>query len=166
MARPEPGPAPAGRPVVERSAAVPGPSALTVRPLDGGAAERARGPAGARTIVSVGRGVGGPDAVARYRRLAELTGAALGASRAAVDGGWLPFAHQVGQTGATVAPDLYVAFGISGAVQHTAGMRASGRVVAVNTDPDAPIARLADLVIAADANEVADALLRRLEREG
>ncbi|TYB42223.1 electron transfer flavoprotein subunit alpha/FixB family protein [Actinomadura chibensis] len=166
LARPGPGPETVGTPVLEHSDAASGPSALTVRPLDGGPAEPARGLAGARVVVSVGRGVGGPDAVARYRRLAELTGAALGASRAAVDGGWLPFAHQVGQTGATVAPDLYVAFGISGAVQHTAGMRSSGRVVAVNTDPDAPIVRLADLVITADANEVADALLRRLEREG
>ncbi|WP_242908071.1 electron transfer flavoprotein subunit alpha/FixB family protein [Actinomadura terrae] len=156
----------AGRPVVERADLRAAPSALTVRPLEQGVAMSARGLAGARMIVSVGRGVGAPEAVGRYRRLAELTGSALGASRAVVDGGWLPFAHQVGQTGATVAPDLYVAFGISGAVQHVAGMRASGRVVAVNTDPEAPIVRLANLVIVADANKVADALLRRLEREG
>lgn len=151
-----------GRPVVYRSDMVARPSAVRVTPLDGGSAD-APALAGARSIVSVGRGIGGPDAVGTYRRLAELSGSALGASRAAVDSGWLPFAHQVGQTGSTVAPGLYIAFGISGAVQHVAGMGGSERIVAVNTDPDAPILRLADVFIEADADEVAAAVVRRLE---
>lgn len=121
---------------------------------------------GAKVIVSVGRGIGGPDAVTRYRELAAVAGAALGASRVVVDSGWLPFAHQVGQTGASVAPELYVAFGISGAVQHLAGMRGSKRVIAVNTDPEAPISRVADVVVQADANDVADALLKKFVDAG
>ncbi|MER7498655.1 electron transfer flavoprotein subunit alpha/FixB family protein [Nonomuraea pusilla] len=162
LARPLPVEVEPGRPVVERSALSAGPSALEIVPLEPAAGGASR-LAGARVVVSVGRGIGGRDQLGRYRRLADVAGAALGASRAAVDSGWLPFSHQVGQTGATVAPDLYLAFGISGAVQHLAGMRASKRVVAVNTDPDAPISRLADLVIVADAGAVADELLRRLE---
>ncbi|RBQ19401.1 hypothetical protein DP939_15910 [Spongiactinospora rosea] len=148
-------------PVVEVSAERSTPSALTATalPTPPGMVPLA----GARTIVSVGRGVGGAAEIDRYRRLAERTGAALGASRAAVDSGWVAFGHQVGQTGASVAPDLYLAFGISGAVQHLAGMRASRRVVAVNTDPEAPICRMAHLVVVADANAVADELLRRLD---
>lgn len=122
--------------------------------------------AAARVIISVGRGIGRPERVNTYRELAARTGAALGASRVAVDAGWIPFAHQVGQTGTSVAPDVYVAFGISGAVQHLAGMRASKRVVAINTDDDAPMCRMADLVIKADANEVADALLKKAAEAG
>lgn len=122
--------------------------------------------AAARTIISIGRGIGGPERVNTYRELAARTGAALGASRVAVDAGWIPFAHQVGQTGTSVAPDVYVAFGISGAVQHLAGMRASKRVVAINTDDDAPMCRIADLVVKADANEVADALLKKAAEAG
>lgn len=122
--------------------------------------------AAAQVIISIGRGIGGPERVNTYRELAARTGVALGASRVAVDAGWIPFAHQVGQTGTSVAPDVYVAFGISGAVQHLAGMRASKRVVAINTDDDAPMCRIADLVIKADANEVADALLKKAAEAG
>lgn len=121
--------------------------------------------AAARTVISVGRGIKGPEHVDLFRELASRVGAALGASRVAVDSGWVPFAHQVGQTGNAVAPDLYVAFGISGAIQHLAGMRASGSVVAVNTDLEAPMCRLADVVINADAVEVAEGLLARLDGE-
>jgi electron transfer flavoprotein alpha subunit len=78
-----------------------------------------------------------------------------------VDSGWLPFRHQVGQTGTAVSPDVYAAFGISGAIQHLAGMRGSKRVIAINTDLEAPICSVADVVINADANEVAKALLDR-----
>ncbi|HVV76752.1 MAG TPA: electron transfer flavoprotein subunit alpha/FixB family protein [Mycobacteriales bacterium] len=116
----------------------------------------------AKVVVSFGRGIGGPDRVPLYRELAARCGAALGASRVAVDSGWIPFAHQVGQTGTAVAPEVYVAFGISGAVQHLAGMRHSQRVIAINTDPEAPICRVADTVIRADANEVAAAVLDRI----
>jgi electron transfer flavoprotein alpha subunit len=79
-----------------------------------------------------------------------------------VDAGWVPFAHQVGQTGAAVAPELYLAFGISGAIQHLAGMHRSRCVVAINTDADAPLCRIADLVVKADAVKVAETLLDRL----
>jgi electron transfer flavoprotein alpha subunit len=117
---------------------------------------------GARIVVSVGRGIGGPEHVEVYQHLAEALGAALGASRVAVDSGWLPFAHQVGQTGCAVAPEVYIAFGISGAIQHLAGMRSSHRIIAINTDPEAPLCRLADLVVHADANTVARALIEEL----
>lgn len=114
---------------------------------------------GAQVVVAVGRGIGGAEQVPLFEQLAGRLGAALGASRAVVDAGWLPFAHQVGQTGATVSPALYVAFGISGAIQHVAGMRGAQRVVAVNTDPEAPLCGLADLVIAGDAVDQARRLL-------
>lgn len=120
----------------------------------------------ARVILSIGRGIGGPQHVDLYRELADRCGAALGASRVAVDSGWVPFAHQVGQTGTTVASELYVAFGISGAIQHLAGMQTSKRIVAVNTDDGAPLCHVADLVVLADANEVAEALLKRFAEAG
>lgn len=122
--------------------------------------------AGARVVVSVGRGIGGPEHVELYRQLADHLGAALGASRVAVDSGWIPFAHQVGQTGSAVAPEVYLAFGISGAIQHLAGMRTSRRIIAVNTDPDAPLCRAADLVVNGDANTVATELIERLTAAG
>jgi electron transfer flavoprotein alpha subunit len=122
--------------------------------------------AAARIVLSIGRGIGGPERVPLFRELAGRVGAALGASRVAVDAGWIPFAHQVGQTGTAVAPELYVAFGISGAIQHLAGMRGSKRVVAVNTDKEASLCRLADVVVEADATEVAERLLKRLAEAG
>lgn len=117
---------------------------------------------GAQVVVSVGRGIGGPEHVPMYRELADRLGAALGASRVAVDSGWVPFAHQVGQTGSAVTPDVYVAFGISGAIQHLAGMRTSRHIIAINTDVDAPLCRVADLVVKGDANTVARSLLEQL----
>ncbi len=117
---------------------------------------------GARIVVSVGRGIGGAHNVPLFRELAETLGAALGASRVAVDSGWLPFSHQVGQTGAAIAPDLYLAFGISGQIQHLAGMRTSSRIVAINIDEEAPICSMADLVVKADASRFAQVLLDSL----
>jgi len=119
----------------------------------------------ARIVVSAGYGVGGPGGVELVQRVAELLGGALGASRAAVDAGWVDYRHQVGQTGVTVQPDLYIACGISGAVQHVAGMQNSGTIVAVNRDPDAPIFQYADIAVVGDVFDVLPELLKVLEAE-
>jgi electron transfer flavoprotein alpha subunit len=116
----------------------------------------------ARIIVAGGRGVGGPDGFKVVEELAEALGGAVGATRAAVDAGWIPYAQQIGQTGKIVKPALYLALGISGAIQHKVGMQTAETIVAVNRDPDSPIAEFADVVVIGDLFEVAPALLAAL----
>jgi electron transfer flavoprotein alpha subunit len=112
----------------------------------------------AKVIVSGGRGVGGPDGFGQIEELANLLGGTVGCSRVVTSSGWRPHAEQVGQTGTKVAPDLYIAAGISGAMQHIAGMKNSKTIVVINTDPEAPILSYADYAIIGDLHQVIPAL--------
>ena len=116
----------------------------------------------ARVIVAGGRGVGSAEGFQLVQQLADRLGGAVGATRAAVDAGWIPYAQQIGQTGKIVKPQLYLALGISGAIQHKVGMQTAGTIVAINRDPDAPIAEFADLIVIGDLFEVGRALLQEL----
>jgi electron transfer flavoprotein alpha subunit len=118
----------------------------------------------APVILSVGRGIGNQKNLLLAQRLAARLGARLGASRPLVEAGWLPGHHQIGQTGCSVAPGLLLAFGISGAIQHLAGISGARRIVAVNSDPDAPIFNVAHDSLVGDCGEILREMLEQLEQ--
>ena len=128
--------------------------------------EEAEGPSieDADVIVAGGRGLGGPENFSLVEALAKALGGAVAATRAVVDAGWYPYATQVGQTGKTVSPKLYVACGISGAIQHKVGMQGSGTVIAINKDPNAPIFEFCDLGVVGDLHEIVPKLTELVQQ--
>ncbi|MGI8588856.1 MAG: electron transfer flavoprotein subunit alpha/FixB family protein [Chloroflexia bacterium] len=130
------------------------------KPVQGGVPNLAE----AQVIVAGGRGLAGPDNIQLIRELADILGGAVAATRAIVDAGWIPYAYQVGQTGKTVKPKLYIAVGISGEIQHKVGMQTSGTIIAINNNREAPIMQFADLAVVGDLFKLMPALNAELAR--
>jgi electron transfer flavoprotein alpha subunit len=139
------------------------PPDLRVRPVDEGVAvSKGVSLADARVVVGGGRGVGSPEGFRALEELADLLGGVVGCSRVITSLGWRPHTDQVGQTGTRIAPDLYIACGISGATQHMVGCRAAKRILVINTDPDAPIVAQADYAVIGDVSQVVPAISREI----
>jgi electron transfer flavoprotein alpha subunit len=154
-----------GQPTVE-SVPVPevghaGAATITARHV-----EESEGPdlEAASIVVTGGRGLGAPEKFAMLDELAALLGGAVGGTRAVVDAGWVPYSYQIGQTGKTVKPTVYLACGVSGAMQHVVGMKGSSTIIAINKDPDAPIFALADLGVVGDVHTVVPQLIESLKQ--
>lgn len=116
----------------------------------------------AAVVITGGRGLGGPEKFAMMDELADLLGGAVGGTRAVVDAGWVPYSYQIGQTGKTVKPSVYIACGVSGAMQHVVGMKGASTIIAINKDPEAPIFALADLGVIGDVHAVVPQLIEAL----
>jgi electron transfer flavoprotein alpha subunit len=149
----------AGRPTVREVTPVLSEADLRVRAIESAEQSSGMSLATARVVVGGGRGVGGPDGFAALEELADLLGGVVGVSRVVTSQGWRPHRQQVGQTGTKISPELYMACGISGAIQHMAGCLSARHIVAVNTDADAPIIAHAEYAVIGDLNEVVPALI-------